>query len=209
MASKGKHKYRQQWEAFANYLKTGKRPKQFDQAYGVVADKVSGLYEMEARAMWKNIKTIKPKKLVEVGRNLGGSLFLFGCAGTQLEEVLSIDVEHFELTDWELERWFTAHDIYCDCTIQDSTQYEAEGTWDLVFIDGGHTGPTVRADIEVWREHARYIGFHDFADRDGKNRHKRYYADVVNEIKAAAQAYQWQQFGERGRSDIVFKTGVE
>ena len=211
MASRGKHKYRKQWEAFAAYLETGKRPTTFEEAYAVVCDKVSGLYESEARAMWNNIRAINPKSIVEIGRNLGGSQFLFCCAAPELEHFLSIDIEEFELTDWELRRWGLKNGIHTHNAVEDSTKTEVASCgrlWDLVFIDGGHTGPIVRADIEIWKDHCSYICFHDYANHNGQNKHKRYYPDVVAEITAAAQAYQWQQFGERGKSDIVFKTGV-
>ena len=207
MASRGKKKYLKQWTAFAEYLKTGKRPDTFEEAYAVVADKVSGLYESEARAMWHNIRAIKPKSIVEIGRNLGGSQFLFCCAAPELEQLWSIDIEAFELTDTWLEEWGCFNGIDIQNDVHDSSESVPVGMYDLVFIDGLHTGPGVRADIEVWKDHARHLAFHDFSDRK-TNRHKRHYPDVVAEIRGAAQAYQWQQFGERGKSDIVFKTGL-
>jgi hypothetical protein len=208
MASRGKHKYRAQWEAFAEYLKTGQRPDTFEEAYAVVCNKVSGLYESEARAMWNNIRAINPKSIVEIGRNLGGSQFLFCCAAPDLEYFESVDIEAFELTDEPLMDWAKENGFRTTNIVHDSTDYDASGyIFDLVFIDGGHTGPIVKADIEAWKDHCRFIGFHDYADL-GHNKHKRCFHDVVAEIQGAAERYGWQQFGERGKSDIVFKTGL-
>jgi len=209
MASKGKHKFRAQWEAFAEYLKTGERPDTFEEAYSVVSDKVSGLYESEARAMWNNIRAINPKSIVEIGRNLGGSQFLFCCAAQELETFKSFDIEEFELTDEPLKDWAECNDIFTSNFVIDSTMILMPGRFDLVFIDGGHTGPIVKADIEIWKDYCKYIAFHDYANDNGRNKHRRYYPDVVAEISAAAERYGWELFGERGRSDVVFKTGVE
>ena len=208
MASKGKHRYRKQWEAFAEYLKTGKRPDTFEEAYAVVADKVSGLYESEARAMWNNIRAINPKSIVEIGRNLGGSQFLFCCAAQELEIFNSYDIEDFELTDEPLEQWSGFNSILTYNHVSDSTKLQARNIiHDLVFIDGGHTGEIVRQDIRIWKDHCKYIAFHDYADL-GHNKHKRRFHDVVEEIRVAADRYGWQLFGERGKSDVTFKTGL-
>ena len=125
MASRGKHKYRKQWEAFAAYLETGKRPTTFEEAYAVVCDKVSGLYESEARAMWNNIRAINPKSIVEIGRNLGGSQFLFCCAAPELNYLESVDIERFELTDDLLETWAHVNDFKITNIVHDSTDYDA------------------------------------------------------------------------------------
>lgn len=205
MASKGKHKYRTQWLAFAEYLKKNERPAEFEQAYSVVADKVSGLYRSEAQAMWNNIRAINPRTMVEVGRNLGGSQFLFCCAALEVEKFLSIDIEAFDLTDWALRDWGNARGIRIQNCVHDSTTWKPHMVHDFVFIDGGHTGEIVKADIEVWKDHAQFIAFHDYADQNGKNKHRRHYPDVVAEITAAADRYGWLQFGERGRSDITYR----
>jgi len=209
MASRGKKKYFEQWHAFAEYLLDAGRPDTFEEAYSAVCDKVSGLYESEAMAMWDNLRAINPKTIVEIGRNLGGSQFLFCCAAQECHRLLSIDIEDFELTDWRLREWGERNGVHIQNAVYDSTKWQADGVWDFVFIDGGHTGEIVRADIEIWKDHARYIAFHDYADRGTANKHKRVFSDVVAEISAAARAYQWQQYGSRGRSDITFKTGVE
>lgn len=215
MASKGKKKFRAQWEAFATYLDAEIRkadgpevPRTFEEAYAIVADKVSGLYKSEAKAIWDVLREIQAKSIVEVGRNLGGSLFLFGCACEHLESVASYDIEEFELTDCKLMGWYRRQGVDCDVFVQDSTKIVVshDDMFDFVFIDGGHTGEIVRKDIMIWKDHCKYIGFHDFANKGNTNKHKRVFHDVVAEISAAARHYQWEQVGERGRSEIVYKT---
>ena len=139
MPSRGKHKYRKQWEAFAQWLEKGGRPYYFLEAYDVVKDKVSGLYCSEARAMWNNIRAINPKTMVEIGRNLGGSQFLFCCAAPEVEHFYSVDIEEFELTDMALRHWGNRHGIAIQNTVQDSANVFTSTVWDFVFIDGGHT----------------------------------------------------------------------
>lgn len=210
MASRGKKKYYKQWSAFADYLSLMKRPETFEECRAVVADKVSGLYESEAFAIWNILWEIKPKRIAEVGRNLGGSLFMYGCCCTELEYVFSVDIERFEETDLILGLWFQNHGIDSDVIVADSTEIklDEDDIYDFVMIDGGHTGPIVKKDIDVWKDNVRVISFHDYADKR-TNKHKRVYPDVIAEISAAARYYGWKQIGQRGRSEICFETGVK
>jgi len=112
------------------------------------------------------------------------------------------------LTDDEFKEWGRKQHIDLKIVTQNSAKVCAFGLQDFVWIDGDHTGAGVKADIEIWKDHCQYIGFHDYADRGKRNKHMKYYEDVVAEISAAKERYGWVQFGERGRSDIVFKTGI-
>jgi len=208
MGSRGRYRYAEQWEAFADVLRSGIRPTTFERCWPYIEDKVSGQYEEEARALWSNLKRIDPRSLVEIGRNLGGTLWMFACACPNLEEVLSLDVEWYDTTDNLWVKWFAEHGIRAKILECDSTQFCPFGMYDFVFVDGGHTGPIVRGDIDVWKDHCRYIAFHDYADRGSDNKHKRVFSDVVNEIHKAEIENGWEQFGERGRSDIVYRTGL-
>jgi len=208
MGSKGRYRYAKQWEAFADVLKSGIRPKTFGRCWPYIEHKVSGLYESEARALWNVLQKIQPQSIVEVGRNLGGTLWMFACACQQLREVLSIDIEWYDTTDDLWVRWFRDHGIAAKILECDSTRFAPQGMYDFCFIDGGHTGPIVAGDIEAWRDHCRYIGFHDYANLGSRNKHRRVYPDVVYEISRAAQTYGWTQVGTRGRSEIVYRTGL-
>lgn len=194
---------------FAEYLRTFKRPNTYEEVYDVVKDKVSGLYRCESEPIWEIFKDKKIESFVEVGRNLGGSNFFFTCLFKDLKKILSIDIDTFKITDDALKEYLTHHNISHEFVKADSTAYEASGFWDFVFIDGGHTGEIVSADIEIWRNRCKYIGFHDYADKGRKNKHKVFYPDVVEEIKKAAEKYGWKQIGNRGRSEIIFETGID
>ena len=208
MGSKGRFKYAKQWEQFAKVLKSGIRPTTFEAAWPYVSDKVSGMYESEAKAIWNFLASRPIKSIVEVGRNLGGTLWLMGCASKELKEVLSIDIEWYNTTDDVFPDWFALHNIHSDLRAEDSTTFKASGMYDFAFIDGLHTGPGVKADLEIWKDRCHYIGFHDYANRK-TNKHKRCFQDVVDEITKAKDKYGWKQIGERGRSEIIFETGVE
>lgn len=202
---RGRYKYRENWELFAKYLQKLERPTTFEECWSFIPPKISGQYEVEARALWNNLQKINPTSLVEVGRNLGGTLFMFACACPNLERVVSIDIERYELTDDAFVDWFSHHKIKADILVEDSTKFNTDGMWDFVFIDGGHAGDIVAADIRCWKDNCRYIAFHDYADK-GKNKHKRVFKDVVKEINKAEIENGWEQFGERGRSDTCYKT---
>jgi predicted O-methyltransferase YrrM len=212
MPSKGYRRYQKQVKEFAANLSTGYRPTSFEAAYEVVKDKVSGQYKREAIALWDILSVNDVKSIVEVGRNLGGTAFLFACACPQLEAFLSLDIEDFPISDHALQCWFDHQGIDAQLRVCDSVDFAvardpfACRLWDFVFIDGGHTGAIVREDIHAWKDHCRMIGFHDYADKGGANKHRRYYPDVVEEITWAAEKYNWQQIGMRGRSEVVFAT---
>lgn len=202
-------KFKNQRYEFSDFLKIGKRPKTFEETYKIVENKVSGLYESEARSVWDTLHhKDEIKSIVEVGRNLGGSLFLFTCMFPNLQKVLSIDIGEFEPTDSALKDFLKINNISFEFIKMDSTQYKAEGFWDFVFIDGGHTAEIVREDINIWKKRCKYIGFHDFANLGKKNKHKRVFKGVIDEINAAWLENDWKQIGERRRSEIIFETGL-
>jgi len=202
-------KFSYQKQEFLKYLKTFQRPETYEESYDVVKGKVSGLYRVESEAIWEIFKDKKIESYVEVGRGCtGGTLFLFTCLFRELKEVLSIDIVNHELINKAIKDYLDGIGIKNQFIECDSTKFEAEGFWDFVFIDGGHTGEIVKRDIDIWKDRCRYIGFHDFADR-GRNKHLKAYPDVVEEIKKSWKENGWKQIGKRGRSEIIFETGRE
>lgn len=202
-------RYLKEVTKFCEFLRTGERPTTFEAAYEKCADRVCGFYESEARATWEVLRTEKIEWAAEIGRNRGGGLYFLVCACPELKYVRSVDIAPIEVIDKALGYWLHANRIGYHFQTCDSREAKADMVYDLVYIDGEHTGPGVRADIENWRRHARIIGFHDYADRGGKNKHKRAFPDVVAEIRTAAERYGWEPIGQRGRSEIFFRISDE
>jgi len=198
-------KYKAEWEEFARRLATGARPATFEDTWDYMPPHVCGLYRDEAQALWDNLQIIDPISIAEIGRNLGGGLFLMVCACPHLEFVKSWDIKRYPLTDDAFKVWFKAIGLRGVIDIQDSADAKpVEGWFDFVWIDGDHTGLGVLKDIMVWQDKVEWIGFHDYADK-GSNKHRRCFKDVVAEITAARERYGWEMLAERGRSDVVFK----
>lgn len=202
---------RQRSEKMANLFASNVRPIEFEECFELCSF-ACGQYKQEAQAIWNAIKEIKPMKMAEVGRDLGGNSFLMCCAAPKLEHFTSIDINYDRsLTDNALRFWLDHHKVQHQILVRNSATYSPQLYYDFVYIDGGHEYEDVVKDIEVWRTRTRYIGFHDFADLGSKNKHKRAYPGVVKAIKEARDHYGWREFGTRadgwvrGRSEIIFK----
>ena len=199
--------------AFAERLEGFDHPEDFADAWAVCGGKVCGFYLGEAVAIWHILRREKIRSIAEVGRNLGGGLCILACAARDLEYLWSIDVVAIPEVDVPLAKWLATLGVICKLDEADSASisipakvpFTGQDLWDLVYIDGEHTGPGVKADIEKWRGRCRLIAFHDYAD-EGRNYHRTRYNDVVDEISAAAARYGWERTGQRGRSEIVFRT---
>ena len=203
-----KERYRAKWVKFGEVLKTGYRPDTLEDVFKVVQRKLCGQFLAEAQSLWDIIREDgNIESIGEVGRNLGGGLFMLCCAAKNLKRVCSVDISSVPEVDEGLKAWFEINGIEAEIITCNSSEYKPTGMYDFVYIDGEHTGPGVRADIENWREHARLIGFHDYADK-GYNKHKREFPDVVKEITDASIRYGWQQIGKRGKSEVVFNVPV-
>ena len=201
---------RQRWTQMSEVFCSGERPSTFEEVFKL-CQVGCGQYEMEARAIWDFIQSENIQSIGEVGRNLGGTAFLMACAARNLKRFISQDIAWWALTDEVIPIWMNHHGIDCKLIVSDSMTYEhPEGwdrdDWDLVYIDGGHTGEIVTADILNWKDRTRFIGFHDYADRGRKNCHRRAFKGVVDAITKAKNDYGWEQAAPRGRSDIIFRT---
>ena len=194
-----------QIKKFIEYLSTGKRPDSFEECYAAT-DGVNGFYPQEAKAIWDIIREDgKVEFMAEIGRNRGGGLFTLCCAATELKFVRSVDIAAIPGIDEALAGWLQANKIGHNIEIANSRDAKPELQYDFVYIDGEHTGEGVKADLNNWREHTRLLGFHDFANRGSKNKHKRVFKDVVREISYAANLHGWPSIGLRGRSEIVYR----
>ena len=185
---------------------TGKRPTGFDEAF-TLCEIGCGQYRHEAEALWRAIKEADPVNLAEVGRHMAGTSFLMVCAAPRLRKFTSIDIVRYEPIDAALEGWLAGLGIQGKVLGEDSTKYVPDDRYDMVYIDGGHDGPTVAGDIKVWGGVVKTIGFHDFSDLGRRNKHKVDYPDLVKVVKDARDACGWVQTAmPRGRSEIFFRT---
>jgi len=190
---------------FATFLekKIQFKPDEISKIYDVIRHSM-GLYLREVNGIFSALSDKNITSIVEIGRCFGGGLYVFSCMFPNLKEVLSIDIDAG--ADAELRKYFDHFGIKHNIIISDSTSYVPEDKfWDFVFIDGDHTRESVSKDISIWKDKCRYIGFHDYADKGRQNAHKRYYPEVVEEIKKAMLDNGWEQIGNRGCSEIVFK----
>ena len=198
-------KFAKEWSLFGEVLRSGHRPKTFEDTWSAIPPHICGLYKDEAEALWDNLQIINPESIAEIGRNLGGGLFFMCCACPNLEYVSSWDIAWYHITDDLFPAWFKINGIRGLINVQNSATLNPwPGKFDFVWIDGEHTGPGVAKDIEIWHDKVEWIGFHDFADL-GRNKHKRCFKDVVREIQDAALKYRWDMMKRRGRSDVVFQ----
>ena len=196
---------KKQWHELASLMRDGYRPTTLARVWDVVGTGVSGFHTGEAAALWHACKTDgNIRSIAEVGRCLGGTLWMMACCNRKLEEVYSIDVQRFDVTDDAFHDFFTIHGIKHKILVDDSRNAKPERKYDLVIIDGEHTGEGVTADIKIWWQHARLLCFHDYADK-GRNYHRRRYSYVVAAISYHAEKYGWKQVGERGKSEIIFE----
>lgn len=199
---------RRSYAKLVDLLKNRWRAKSFDELLEHNPWGVCGQYRCEAEGLWDTLKDLKIESMVEIGRNLGGGLFLFISMLPDLKKVLSIDIDKRDPTDNEFPGYLDHFGIENEIIVIDSTKYEPyDYLWDFVYIDGGHEREAIRKDIDIWKNRTKYIGFHDFADLGSKNKHKRKHSGVVKEISKAEEKFGWKRIGRRGRSEIVFDTG--
>jgi hypothetical protein len=192
----------------AAMLRCGLRPEHFWEAYAL-CEIGCGQFKNEAQALWNIVRQIQPVRIAEIGRHLSGTSFLLACAARGLRRFLSVDVQSYPETDQALCDWLDLHGIEHGLVQADSRDYRPVEEVDFAYIDGGHTGEIVQADILAWKDRTRWIGFHDFADtvwpNGRRNLHRQYYPDVVRVIQEARNRYGWTPVGVRGRSEIVFR----
>jgi len=205
---------KQQLEFVENLKKEdGKiRPDDFDGAWGV-GGCVSGLYDGEMAGAWNALHgdlSDNIKSMVEVGRCWSGTLYMYCCLFRNLEKITSLELDDYTVTDPAIKEWLDGQNIAHDFVTGDSTAYIPDPSkfYDFVFIDGNHDGEYVTKDIAIWKDRCSYIGFHDFANRRGKNKHRRFYPGLVKTICNSWEENEWVPIGHRYRSEIIFKTGL-
>lgn len=129
------------------------------------------------------VRLLNPKRILELGTRLGGSLYDFFIATPNRELIVAVDTfpPRWDIRGF-LESWGNVR------TIQGNTQ--SDGTigavarlapFDFLFIDADHDYPMVSEDYRVYKNFVRFgglIGFHDICPNQEVSR-------LWNEIKSS------------------------
>lgn len=131
---------------------------------------------------WWIVSHVRPKTLVELGTHAGNSYFAFCLALRQIglsAEAFAVDTwqgdEHAGLYSDEIyekvrsvnEAEFASFSSLLRMTFDEALPHFADGSVDLLHIDGLHTYEAVRHDFETWRPKMSPDGivlFHDTAE---------------------------------------------
>jgi predicted O-methyltransferase YrrM len=116
-----------------------------------------------------------PARVVEIGTGKGSSLvrIMYGLALHEDVRVWSIDLEEKEEAREALEAAQVCNWRY-EMLVGDSAEIGSWRDWpelDLVYVDGAHSDPGVRADVAAWEPHVKPEGvmaFHDYGNRTHK-----------------------------------------
>jgi predicted O-methyltransferase YrrM len=137
----------------------------------ILAHGIASLRFDEAAYLYRLVRNERPSTIVEIGRFRGGSTFVLAAAlesgtvhsydidtrqgrdGLELDRQLVSTLDRYGLSD-------RVHLYVADSRVADPPA----GPVDLLFIDGDHSEPAVRADFERWSPFLRpggHVLFHD------------------------------------------------
>lgn len=162
-----------------------------------------GMRMEEAVSIQEALKDKSIHSVAEVGRYYGGSTYLWSRL-FNLRKILSIDIRSVG-TENALRAYFDSLGVENEMLVCNSTSYKSQETFDFVFIDGRHTVKSCFADIEIWKNHCRFICFHDYTDELGSVGRKYLFSALVDLINEAAKSNGWIQIGKRAHSEIIFQ----
>lgn len=159
----------------------------------------------------------KPKNIIEVGTDNGGTLFLFSQISGGNSNIISVDINHYSKNKLDLFRSFgvTSHArIYNICVNTKSIDEMAlkellptKDPVDLLFIDADHTYEAVRHDFQIFSPLVRtggIIGFHDITPGEG-NGVPKFWGELKNNyssVEFREKDYGWGGIG------VIVKDGV-
>jgi len=118
----------------------------------------------------------RPRRVLEIGTDNGGTLYLLAWASTSDARVLSIDIRKYDRLRTKLYnslgRGRQRVTLHCGDSGSDATRAAVERYFggeplDLLFIDGDHAYESVRRDYELYAPLVRAggtIAFHDIVD---------------------------------------------
>jgi predicted O-methyltransferase YrrM len=142
---------------------------------GVTAVKPTQVPE-EMVAFLTQIRPTRPRRVLEIGTDNGGTLYLLAWASAPDARILSVDVREFGRLRRQLYRSFGRRrqriEVYRGDSQLPTTRTAIERYFrgkplDLLFIDGDHSYESVRRDYELYAPLVRNggtIAFHDVVD---------------------------------------------
>lgn len=106
---------------------------------------------------------------LEVGPSVGGTFYIVSSFlahyNDEFEKANAIDRKD-KMRDWNEFKLHMANNFQVDCNMEvaDSQKYDmTDKYYDLIFIDADHRFPGVLNDFLNYKDHCRYLGFHDIA----------------------------------------------
>lgn len=118
----------------------------------------------------------RPRRVLEIGTDNGGTLYLLAWASADDARILSIDVRDYGFLRRSLYRSFGRHrqrigvhrgDSHSPDTRTKVQRYFGDVPLDLLFVDGDHGYESVRKDYETYAPFVRpggTIAFHDIVE---------------------------------------------
>jgi predicted O-methyltransferase YrrM len=138
----------------------------------------------ELMTLCRRVRRLRPRRIVEIGTYLGGTLFCWPRLAAADATIISVDLpgEQFGRNDDAAKKTFESYllrgqrlccvrgDSRADGTLADVRSRLEGDAIDFLFIDGDHRYETVRSDFERYRDLVRpggLIALHDIiADRN-------------------------------------------
>jgi predicted O-methyltransferase YrrM len=124
----------------------------------------------------ERVRAERPERVLEIGTDKGGTLFLLSWASAPLARLLSVDIRDHGRLRRRLYRSFGRRgqriDVLCADSQLEETREAVEGWFggqpiDLLFIDGDHAYESVKRDFELYTPLVRpggTIALHDIVE---------------------------------------------
>jgi predicted O-methyltransferase YrrM len=130
----------------------------------------------EITAFISLVRAQQPRRVLEIGTHIGGTLYLLAWASEADARILSVDVQSYERRRRRLYRSFARSHQVVDVLEADShltstretvAQFFDAEPLDVLFIDGDHSYEGVRRDYELYAPLLRpggIVAFHDIVN---------------------------------------------
>lgn len=181
-------------------------PLRFDHVAGLfgtnpLARGVIALTPREAAYLFTLARQTQARKVVEIGRFRGGSTIILAAAIGAAGKLWSVDLgekeERFEDRadgyDAQTRSFLDRYGLDADLIVGDSASVDLDtGELDLVFIDGDHSYPGVKADFERWGSRVRTGGAVVLDDAFAWGDTPSHDDTVGRVVREAIESAQWQ-----------------